>query len=457
MAIYDTITALNQKFGNAKSELTSGATHVTALKPQVDALMAQIADLQSQITALQAQLAAANADNIALQATIAQLQSDLAAKQAELDAALAEVATLTASLAAAQADLAACQAAGGGGSSAELAALQAEFDAFKDMIETRYGELALLAWPFDGWAWDEAKAGTPLDLTGYVETFRDDFTSMATIGRKDADPATVKWFAAARSSFGDASLGLQPGDYYDPFTIVDDPTAGDGKALRIRMLKLDATTTPPNPPNTNQWKGGLIQSVNETGEGWSQGGGVFEVRFKLPSGINMTTVPTCNGAWPAPLWLLTNDKKNPVEDTRMEFDCIEAYGSDPEGFHAGVHYKPAGVLAPGAFPKRTNEPNYVSLDKVKNLVGNQALLFGANPAGNLFNGQWWTVTTKFGDAPGDPTQVFVNGFEVQRAPTLSWMLNKVYMIVNLTRFGTDTNPINPQDLLVDYVRALAKA
>jgi len=436
MGVYETITALGQKFGNAKSELNAGAIHITNLKPQVDELFAQIASLAAQILSLQAQLSASSEDN-------ALLQADLVAKQAELDAKLAIIAQLEIDLAAALANTGDPE-------------LQAEFDAFKAMIATRYGELALIPWPFDGWAWDESKAGTPLDLTGYVETFRDDFTSMATIGRKDANPATVKWFAAARSSFGDASLGLQPGDYYDPFAIVDDPTAGDGKALRIRMIKLDATTTPPNPPNTNQWKGGLIQSVNELGEGWSQGGGVFEVRFKLPSGINMATVPTCNGAWPAPLWLLTNDKKNPVTDTRMEFDCIEAYGSDPEGFHAGVHYKPAGVLAPNAFPNRTNEPNYVSLDKVKNLVGDQSLLFGANPAGNLFNGQWWTVTTKFGDAPGDLTQVFVNGKEVQRAPTLAWMLNKVYMIVNLTRFGSDLNPITPQDLYVDYVRALAK-
>jgi len=438
MGIYDTLSALGQKFGNAKSELNAGAIHITNLKPQIDALFAQIAALEADKALLTAQLSTATANISVLEAEIlvlnnqiAQLQADLIAKQAELDEALANVGDPE---------------------------LQAEFDAFKAMIRTRYGELALIPWPFDGWAWDESHAGTPLDLTGYVETFRDDFTSMATIGRKDANPATVKWFAAARSSFGDASLGLQPGDYYDPFSIVDDPAATDGKALRIRMIKLDATTTPPNPPNTNQWKGGLIQSVNELGEGWSQGGGVFEVRFKCPSGINMTTVPTCNGAWPAPLWLLTNDKKNPVEDTRMEFDCIEAYGSDPEGFHAGVHYKPAGVLAPGAFPNRTNNPNYVGLDKVKNLyAGDGSLLFGANPAGNLFNGQYWTITTKFGDAPGDLTQVFVNGKEVQRAPTLSWFLNKVYMIVNLTRFGTDTNPITPQDLYIDYVRALAKS
>jgi hypothetical protein len=243
---------------------------------------------------------------------------------------------------------------------AQLIVSQAEYDTLYNRIVSRYGVNAPLAWPLDGFAWDESHAGTPLDLTGYHETFRDDFNTMS-VTRKDG---IGPWYAAVHASFGDASLGLQPGDYYDPFSIVDG-------ALRITMRKLDATTTPPNAPNTNAWKGGYIQSVNEAGQGFAQGGGYFEARMRFPSN-GQGDLSTAQGAWPA-FWLLTNDAVNPTTMTRMEFDIVEAYGSDPDGVHTTLHYKPAGTLAPGAYPDRQSKSNYVGLKSVKNLDG--SLLF----------------------------------------------------------------------------------
>lgn len=325
-----------------------------------------------------------------------------------------------------------------------LAEAQAEYDVLYQRIVDRYGELAPLPWPFDGWAWDESFAGTTVDLTGYVETFRDDFNDTSTIGRKDADPATVKWFTGARTNFGEAAF-MQIGDYYDPYSSVD----GD---LKITMVQLSSTTTPPLPPNTNPYKSGLIQTVNANGDGWAQAGGYFEAEMLFPVGDPANSYKI-NGAWPA-FWLLTNDKKNPVENTRMEFDIMEAYGSDPEGFHATVHYKPAGVLAPGAYPARKEASNYVGLDKVKNLVGDQSLIWGTN--GNMFNGIRRTYAVKFGNNTTEPTQVFIDGIEVCRCPTLDWMIaSPVYMLVNLARLNENPTPV-PQVMSVGYVRAMAK-
>lgn len=324
----------------------------------------------------------------------------------------------------------------------------AEYEALKQRVVTRYGEIALIDWPFDGVAWDETKAGTRLDLTGYVETFREDFNDLSRIDRKDG--TVGPWFAAAHPNFDNGAAFLQPGDYYNPYSI-----DADGN-LNITMRELSATTTPPLPPKTNPFKSGYIQTRNVNGQGgFVQTGGVFECRMLCPVNGAAATGWKYNGAWPA-FWLLTDDKNIPLTQIRMEYDCFEGYSSDPKGFHCSVHYKRPGTLTPGMFPERKTLSNYVSMDKVKNLVGDQSLLFGATN-GNLFNGIWRTFTTKFGRDTSEPTQQFVDGFEVCRMPTLDWMIaSPVFMIVNLARRDENPTP-TPQVMKVDYARALQRA
>jgi len=284
--------------------------------------------------------------------------------------------------------------------------------------------------------WDETKAGTPVDLAGYVETFRDNFDAMSIV---NSGQTGGKWYAGpgTHTSFGDASF-KPVGSAIDPYLIAN----GE---CRIRMEKIVNPTT-----GTASWQSGLIQTVDAKGVGFSQAGGYFEARMKFPTN-GQGNLANVKGAWPA-FWLLSNDAVLPTTKTRMEFDIVEAYGSDPAGLHATVHYKPAPVLAPGAFAARQTKANYVGLKSVKNLAGNKALIWGAN--GNMFNGEWKTYGVMFGDTI---IQIFVDGLEVCRFPTQPWMLTPVYILVNLAMNGSEKSTApSPQDMSIDYVRAMAR-
>src|SRR5476649_70156 len=54
--------------------------------------------------------------------------------------------------------------------------------------------------------WDTSHAGTPLDLSAYRETFRDDFDKMDITAADGAGP----WYAAVHGPFG-AGIFLPPG------------------------------------------------------------------------------------------------------------------------------------------------------------------------------------------------------------------------------------------------------
>lgn len=324
---------------------------------------------------------------------------------------------------------------------AEIQTLVTERDALAAKVAEQQ-DLLDSKGPLFWYDWDETHAGEPLDLTGYVETFRDDFDSLATIGRKDAAPG-VKWYTGARTNFGNVAF-MQIGDYYSPYEIVNG-------ALRITMNKLSATTTPPLPSGTNQYKSGLIMSVNANGVGFAQSMGYFEARIQMPVGV----APGYKvlGAWPG-WWLLSNNEHvGPVGSIMEEFDINEAYGSDPRGLHSTIHYKPPFTNLTGEWPSRQTKSNYVDLSKVT-YPGTTDLIWGLEH-GNMFNGDWHTYGVLIDD---DFYRVYVDNFEVARYKTLPWMKTPLYMLLNLALYGPEASSATfPQYMHVDRVVVMKKA
>ena len=145
----------------------------------------------------------------------------------------------------------------------------------------------------------------PLDLSGYVETFVEEFKAFDI----SAYGPGTRWIAHTpwNGDFGDATFG-NPGPF-GPFSITD-------KGLRI-----SATKTP-----DGKWYSGLICSMDRDGpgqQGFAQKFGYFEMRAKLPDGA---------GTWPA-FWLVGIDKSV----ASSEIDILEYYGHDPRYFHAVQH------------------------------------------------------------------------------------------------------------------------
>ena len=174
---------------------------------------------------------------------------------------------------------------------------------------------------------DESRAGRPLDLTGAVLTFADEFDRPSITGPDGDGP----WFAPIHGGFGLAKF-LPPHSTEPPFYF-------DNGVLTIRLAKRYRRWTLYFDDGSlrlakrdGRWTSGILQSVNADGEGFTQRYGYFEMRAKFPKG---------NGTWPA-FWLKTVNQFTDRSQTRAEIDIIEAYGGkDWSGYHAAVHLWPA--------------------------------------------------------------------------------------------------------------------
>ena len=149
------------------------------------------------------------------------------------------------------------------------------------------------------------RAGAPLDLSGYTQTFNETFTTMDISSH---GPGT-RWIAHTpwNGDFGDATFG--------------DPRLGGPFSLTPDGLRITATKGP-----DGRWTAGLICSMDRDGpgqHGFAQRYGYFEMKAKLPDGP---------GTWPA-FWLVGTDKSQ----YSAEIDVIEYYGQFPQYFHAVQH------------------------------------------------------------------------------------------------------------------------
>jgi beta-glucanase (GH16 family) len=168
-----------------------------------------------------------------------------------------------------------------------------------------------------------------------------------------------------------------------------------------------------------------IQTTNRLGVGWTQALGYFEMSAKFPKGF---------GTWPA-FWLLG------LNEPRIEIDVVEAYGgNDWDGHHAALH------LA------RTYHPSkYTALGTVKDAAGTPLFNSVHN---DMFDGRFHTYGALLDDAA---IRIFYDSLELCRFPMTDYFKVPLYMCVTLAMFEPERDKfVSPKDLVVDYVRALAK-
>jgi hypothetical protein len=247
---------------------------------------------------------------------------------------------------------------------------------------------------------DESRAGRPLDLTGAVPTFADEFERPSITGRDGEGP----WFGPIGGGFGLAEF-LPPDPTEGPFLF-------DDGILTIRLAKRDG-----------RWTSGIIQSTNAEGEGFTQRYGYFEMRAKFPKG---------NGTWPA-FWLKTVNQFTDRSQTRAEIDIVEAYGAhDWAGYHAGVHLWPAARRGPGQLQKHWSEGCFERIE------------------GDMFDGDWHLYGGEIGP---EWVTIYYQRRELGRLPTLAEFRHRLFILADLALYGEDPRTTDePADMQIDYIR-----
>jgi len=277
--------------------------------------------------------------------------------------------------------------------------------------------------PLGIYEWDKTgHRGEPLDLTGYHETFRDDF---------DVNSITVPtgigpWYSNVHTYFGSA--------YFRPIGYTPDPYLVENGECRIR-LELPAGQT--------SWQSGIIQTMKANGEGFSQSMGYFEGRVKFP-------LYSQRGFWGG-LWLLSAADFHPeITDHLIEIDINECYTGD-YGIHTTVHVKPRRVPQPGDYPERVGKALYTNPQTcIVSATG--AKQYPAS--NNIFDGQYHTYGIMIDE---DFVTAYYDGLSIGRFPFLEYFRTPMYFIINSTLYGPQkANAVSPMDMSIDYVRVMAK-
>lgn len=206
----------------------------------------------------------------------------------------------------------------------------------------------------------------------------------------------TRWIAHTpwHGDFGDAH-------FIDPEG--DQPFKTEGGLLTITMTR-----------RAGVWQSGLLSSADSQSRGFTQSGGYYEVRAKLPGGA---------GVWPA-IWLGSNaqdGKSNP------EIDILEYYGHDPSAYMATVHVWHKGQ---DVYGKGLRIP----------------VLSGALEAG--FH--------RFGVSIDETSVIFyLDRREVGRVPSRPEYLHPMYLMIDLGAGGgwPITSMPDPSIMVVDYARA----
>lgn len=259
---------------------------------------------------------------------------------------------------------------------------------------------------FAALTWDTSKRGTRLDLTGYKQTFRDDFNSLSISG---SNGVGTKWFSPARDNYG---AGVFKEFVPPPVQLLRVGTSSG--ELVMRMEKAGDII-----------QSAHIQTINRLNQGWTQSLGYFQAKMRFQKGA---------AVWPA-FWLLS-----PTEP-RVEVDTVEAYGgSDFDGHHTTLHLN------------RTYHPSkYTGLTGVKDPVTGLPMFAGRD---DMFDGKYhaygslltpeWIIT-------------YYDGFELARFPMTSYFQVPLYMNVSLAALPQEKDLfVSPKEIGVDYVVAFAK-
>jgi beta-glucanase (GH16 family) len=256
-------------------------------------------------------------------------------------------------------------------------------------------------------AWDGSHKGKPLDLTGYMKTFEDNFDSLSTI--TDGVTGSGPWYAPARPDTSVAHF-LSPSQTPVTFSI-DTPGV-----LTITMQKVGAS-----------WFSGHIQTVNNIGNGFAQRYGYFEARMAFEKAVS----------WPA-FWLYTPKAYEGPAQERAEIDVIEAYGdADYDGYHMAVHRH--------SLESDVHRGNYSGLSSTQNMA-----IWGWN---DMFDGQFHRYGCM---VTPDWITIYLDGKELSRFPTLPEAKLPLYMRVTLAMQDSFVaRATSPTRLWVDYVRAYA--
>lgn len=174
-----------------------------------------------------------------------------------------------------------------------------------------------------------ASGAVPADPTGgRAVVFDEPFQTL--------DPAI--WQAGPKATtfdtgfYGRAAFARASGEEgFNPYEIVDDPQAEDGRALQISAKHIGRTMQVPqyygNRNSEFQWISGNIQTARPDGtilKGWRNG--YFEARMKMPR--HPLT-------WPA-FWLM-NGRSILFPRTSVEIDIVEHKGFEPELYGVYLH------------------------------------------------------------------------------------------------------------------------
>jgi hypothetical protein len=257
---------------------------------------------------------------------------------------------------------------------------------------------------FNALTWDTSHAGSPLDLTKYKQSFRDDFKTMSVT----PDGGSGPWFAPVHGSFGS-------GRFLPPSS--DGPFISGSEGMIIRAEKVDG-----------KWGTGLMQTVDGSGHGFAQRYGYFEARIQFPPG---------KGGWPA-FWLLSQNGLTDKKATRTEIDIVEWYGGDPKGHHSSVHLWPAAERSAEQLDKHVWRSHYYNMKS--------ALVDGALEGFHTYGAE---VTPKW-------VIIYFDRRETARFKSVPEFQTPLYMLVNLAIFKKEADVASsPKDLAIQYVAAYA--
>ncbi len=267
----------------------------------------------------------------------------------------------------------------------------------------------------------DTEGAKTLDLTGYKETFVEDFDKLDV----SAWGPGTRWIAHTpwNGDFGDAAF-LDPSEE-DPFTVKDG-------VLRIEARRNEKL----GDKWGRKWQSGCLASNDNAGQGFSQVYGYFEARMKLPAGP---------GVWPA-FWLASSPP--PAEDPKqenswdnwmarfdaartgcIEIDVIEYYGHETDAYCSVVHaWRP--------------EPHRAEATKI--YTKPNECIEGFHNYGVMVEPEWTTM--------------YFDGIAVWKAHTPPEHKRPLMILLNLalgSGWPIEQTP-SPSYMYVDYVKAYKK-
>lgn len=334
---------------------------------------------------------------------------------------------------------------------------------------------AIFDWDKLGWR------GHPLDLSGYTETFREDFNTMSVTDETGSGPV----YAPVHTDFGNVKF-RKPSENTGTYTIVDgklrirmdvyqwnatvngvakqwnsyaaypgDPVPGNNPVSPFQAGWIfDGFWTALKPVVSKKWQSGHISTLTRGGVGFHQLMGAFEYRYSLPSGGGTNGAP---GYWGGGWLLSANEFIASIGGQMIENDLQENYGGDAKGLHSSLHVKAKRVPLPGDHlqsGQREFLSNYTNLFTATATGTTTPLLFPGT-TWNPMTGEQRTVTAIYDE---EWYTVYYEGLSICRFPVIEQMRTPMYMNFSSIMQNGMASVVSsaPQDAYIDYIRALQK-